>query len=511
MRRSNERAALLEARGGKVGRNGVAATVLATFKSVVGPAILYLPKGVANAGVLGSLLCLFLAFSTFVFGINQLLGVWNASQPPRGEHEEEQLLAGAAGGGEGVRSPVHAGATEGAGPPAAGTPGGADARPRPAPLRADDGDEEATPHILELYAAPESPSAAARGGAARASRLDLLVEKLARGGGYIRLAHESLGSCGVLAVVFCSTVLQCGCCLTYYIFVAENGAQLFLHFFGFAPSLGALVGGHCLLQVLLSLPRRIEAYKLTNLLGNACIIFTLFVIFGVAAQGLIEDGVSPSVAAFEADTLYLFVGMSMFVFEGASPLTIPLQEAAAPHVRQRFRSVYVGTMAGIMLLFLAFALVNYLHYGAEISVIVTLDLPSATWPGQVVRLLYCVAVLFTFPLMLFPVTKMLVLAAGFDDTKRLGRLQNDLLRALLVGLLALVAVAEAGALDHIVALLGCVASTPLALILPPLMHLRAVPQTPISAAVNKAVAAFGCAVTVVTTATTLATWGSASS
>ena len=189
----------------------------------------------------------------------------------------------------------------------------------------------------------------------------------------------------------------------------------------------------------------------------------------------------------------------------------PCRRPQAPHVARRFRSIYIGTMAAIMLLFTAFAISNYLYYGSDMDVIITMDLPDATWRGQVVRLLYCVAVIFTFPLMLFPVTKMCVLAAGFDDKARTGRIVNNLLRVALVLSLALIAIVEVNARDHIVSLLGCVASTPLALVLPPLMHLKAVQQSFWSAIVNKVVIVFGAVITVVTTTTTLVTWRSASS
>jgi len=144
-------------------------------------------------------------------------------------------------------------------------------------------------------------------------------------------------------------------------------------------------------------------------------------------------------------------------------------------------------------------------------VIVTLELPKSTWPGAIVRLVYCVAVLVSYPLMLFPVTKVAVLVFGGNDDEWSGRLRNDVLRVALVSVLALIAIVEVHALDHIVALLGCLASTPLALVLPPLMHIKLVKQSRRSMFVNWATVVLGVIITVVTTVFTIRTWGSASS
>ena len=121
--------------------------------------------------------------------------------------------------------------------------------------------------------------------------------------------------------------------------------------------------------------------------------------------------------------------------------------------------------------------------------------------------------------MLFPVTGMLVdaIGASVSAEKRGGpcsaaHLWNDALRVALVAGLAWLAASQVHALDHIVALAGCLASTPLSLVVPPLLHLKLVPNlSRWSALVDVFSVTVGMLVTVVTTVLTFATWGDAAS
>lgn len=117
-------------------------------------------------------------------------------------------------------------------------------------------------------------------------------------------------------------------------------------------------------------------------------------------------------------------------------------------------------------------------YGPEVKTVVTLSLGDSLFPAAAVRGAYVVAIIFTFPLVLFPASQeiegaFLLRSSGSSRSsfsKKQGRVNGDLLRLVLLACCWLLAFAGRSSLDHIVALLGSLCSAPLALVVPPLMH-----------------------------------------
>ena len=88
--------------------------------------------------------------------------------------------------------------------------------------------------------------------------------------------------------------------------------------------------------------------------------------------------------------------------------------------------------------------------------------------------------------------------------------RGDILRVGLVVILGIIAILGKNSLDHVVSLLGAVSCGPLALIVGPYMHLS-IATTKAGRIVDKAIIVAGCAVTVLTFASTLASWHNAES
>jgi hypothetical protein len=128
-----------------------------------------------------------------------------------------------------------------------------------------------------------------------------------------------------------------------------------------------------------------------------------------------------------------------------------------------------------------------------VKTVVTLSLGDSLFPAAAVRGAYVVAIIFTFPLMLFPASQEIEGAlccgggveaaaansnsSGRSNSRSRGgdgcdarRVSGDLLRLVLLACCWLLAFAGRSSLDHIVALLGSLCSAPLALVVPPLMH-----------------------------------------
>ena len=85
---------------------------------------------------------------------------------------------------------------------------------------------------------------------------------------------------------------------------------------------------------------------------------------------------------------------------------MPLQEAVKPDRRADFSKMYVRTCAGIIATYICFGALNWIAYGKSTQVVLTLNLPRGPWKASV-QLAYSLAVVFTFPLQLYPAVQIL--------------------------------------------------------------------------------------------------------
>mmetsp|Transcript_33816 Transcript_33816/g.69120 ORF Transcript_33816/g.69120 Transcript_33816/m.69120 type:complete len:652 (+) Transcript_33816:143-2098(+) len=275
--------------------------------------------------------------------------------------------------------------------------------------------------------------------------------------GYTELAGKAFGRPGAILSKFYIVLQQCGLCLTYFIFVASNLQSIIADFSGVNISLGSLCFWQLAVYVPLTLIRDIKSFAPTNLVANGLILYSLLVLgaFAVATVHLhrselllpAEDAPqatantdqeevatrSPANRWFNFSQCYLFAGTAAFLFEGTMALALPLQGAVKPSLRHGFPALFVGTLGVIISVYLAFGFINDLAYGEATDMILTRNLPPSPWqqptddggrslggwssvlPWKVsVQVAYIFAVMFTFPLQLFPAVQ--ILQAAFDDT-----------------------------------------------------------------------------------------------
>lgn len=419
------------------------------------------------------------------------------------------------------------------------------------------------------------------------------VERLS----YAELMGRAFGPAGVSIVHFVIFCQQCGICLTYFIFVATNLRELCSSILGIDHvSLTTL----CLWQLAVYIPlvmiRDIQNFAKTNLIANVLILYSLVVLSAIAAMevfaGLACDddngggddggGAGDMTATghrqlveiagreplskhllFNPSSFYLFIGTSTYIFEGNMALVVPLQGAMREDLKTQFPRLFVRTLGGIVVLYICFGLLNWMAYGDDTNAVLTTNLPEGHLKESV-QLAYVIAVIFTFPLQLFPSiqTARSVLpkllgkvssALGCDDwmpnmenntdavggvdrsallpsgergdaddgaatmrqqrhVPRAKRLRGIAGRVLIVVALCLIAIAERNSLTKILSLLGALLGIPLAYVFPSLIHLRMVPDSPVEVKrANFAVAALGVAFSVGCSVITLVTWNSDSS
>lgn len=209
------------------------------------------------------------------------------------------------------------------------------------------------------------------------------------------------------------------------------------------------------------------------------------------------------------DHWYLFIGTSVLLFEGSITLCIPLQEALqVPESEKRFPEVYYQTISSIVLFYSFFGFICWKAFGDDVSTVLTTSLPDGTL-ATTVQLAYSVAVIFTFPLQIFPALEIVVHLVEQrqllgHDRQELSAWERRIICSIVISILSIVAVVEMNNLGKVVALMGSLLGAPLAFVFPPLIHSKIVPNPPTRA--DLTVAGIGICAMIGATLITLATW-----
>mmetsp|Transcript_11609 Transcript_11609/g.27810 ORF Transcript_11609/g.27810 Transcript_11609/m.27810 type:complete len:569 (+) Transcript_11609:161-1867(+) len=212
---------------------------------------------------------------------------------------------------------------------------------------------------------------------------------------------------------------------------------------------------------------------------------------------------------------FLFIGTSVLLFEGSITLLVPLQEAVdREEDKKKFPSLYWKVILGIICFYSLFGVFSWLSFGDEVTTAMTTSLPKTTL-ATTVQLAYSVAVVFTFPLQNFPSLEITTrtIQTSLRHIPLLPRtcsmiLQNrNLISSVVVCLLALVASVTLDRLDKVVSLMGSLLGCPLAFVFPPLIHNRLDPDLSARRRIqNVMVAALGLLAMVFASLTTIIAW-----
>ncbi|RLN86833.1 hypothetical protein BBJ28_00008192 [Nothophytophthora sp. Chile5] len=327
---------------------------------------------------------------------------------------------------------------------------------------------------------------------------------------YGLLGERSFGKLGRVAVNVSLVLSQIGFCCSYLIFVEKNIGEVILAAFNIqrsgASSSITLIALQILLYTPLSWVRRIEYFALTNLFADLLILFGLVYILSYTVKTL-EDAPPGSATwkNFNSTSWAMFLGTAVYCFEGIG-LVLPIYDAMDEDIKHKFPRILSSTMWFLVVLFSVFAGLVYAAFGQDTQSVVTLNLPSAKDSGatMAVQLTYSLALVFTYPLMLYPVVKILE-GYLFPHHRQKGywRWQKNGFRFALVCLTAVIAYFGKEELDNFVALIGGFCSVPLAFIYPCLFHSTLVNE---GRAINNAVIALGLFTMVFATYQAVSTW-----
>jgi proton-coupled amino acid transporter len=383
---------------------------------------------------------------------------------------------------------------------------------------------------------------------------------------YPDLALRAFGTPGETLVKVGIALMQSGVCLTYLIFVPHNVRSSLHNLTGWhvptAVCLLFMVG----VQIPLAWIREIRHFRNTNALANALIVYGLVVCLGFALQAASSssdddendtdtaDDDTPtrtltttmknaSDARGEAvqredsgnalfhmwqhlevlspwgDHWILFIGTAVLLFEGSITLLLPLQQAIT-HTpdRVRFPTVYPQVILAIQVFYFFFAITCWMGFGDDVNTVLTTSLPAGLL-ATTVQLAYSVAVLLTFPLQNYPALEIAChalqeqlrahpyLLARLPHSLQGWIMKRDVIAAVLVCLLAVVALLTMDSLDKVASLTGALVGIPIAFMIPPMIHNQLMPDlTPLRRQQNYAVTLLGFAAMVLASVTTIYQW-----
>lgn len=230
----------------------------------------------------------------------------------------------------------------------------------------------------------------------------------------------------------------------------------------------------CLLLAMLWTPlaliRSLKHFSTLNLLADGCILLGLIVILA-AAMPRLHDVIPWEVPLMKMDSYPLCLGTAAFAFEGIG-LVLPMYEGTHPKMRKEFKGTMSWTLAGLCSFFILFASVAYVSFGPTTRTVILFNLQMGGLKRLTSQILFCMALICTYPLMLHPVSKLIEdrLLRGGKTSSMLGEVYSEALRISLVVLTMMVAISCASRLESLVAIVGGLACAPLALAFPPALH-----------------------------------------
>ena len=413
------------------------AAIFGIIKGTVGPAILYLPRGFQVAGWAVAIPSMMFATSMYIFNAHRLLACWKVEHEKQQQQQQQQNKQ--------QRQQHH--------------------------------------HVVLLT--------------------------------YPQLAQRAFGLSYSKFVDIGIASLQLGVCLTYLIFVPHNLVECAsiwnwnLQVWNKQFFLWTMI----FIEIPLCWIRDIRKLTLTNILATVLIAYGLTFVLVLAFQLGLEyydvgdDDYSQyshdqqrtfvynlSKLPVATDSWFLFVGISFFMMEGSITLLLPLQESLLRAEDQaRFPCTNQTVTTGIVVFYIAFAVICCAAFGDSIHTALTASLPDG-FLATTIQLAYSIAVILSFPLQAFPAMQVIknnILgparpqphdnhhqSSSHMGAERPPSCWDDFPRKALstfiilgLGIVAMYAIDHLG---NVVSILGSLFGIPLALIVPPLMHNRLV-------------------------------------
>ncbi|XP_076468194.1 uncharacterized protein LOC143299009 [Babylonia areolata] len=280
---------------------------------------------------------------------------------------------------------------------------------------------------------------------------------------YGDVGYHALGHTGRVLVDIAIVISQTGFCCAYIIFISENLSDYIK---------GVKVGQWLLILLpplfLLTLLRHLNSLAMSSLLAQVSNLMAFGVVFWFDFEHLFKITIHPKEMSIKG--FPFFLAIAIYCYEGAG-MILSLETSLSEEVRHKFKKFFITAMTVVTTLYITFGSCGYLSFGPETKSIITLNLPKGTGFdfGMLVKSCLCLGVFFTYPIMMFPVVKLLETYLLPDAGKSVWK--ANCLRFCLVVLTGFVVLAVPN-FANLMALVGSSCCTLLAFILPGIFHMN---------------------------------------
>eukprot|EP01063_Lacrimia_lanifica_P013956 TRINITY_DN2055_c0_g1_i1.p1 TRINITY_DN2055_c0_g1~~TRINITY_DN2055_c0_g1_i1.p1 ORF type:complete len:445 (+),score=165.41 TRINITY_DN2055_c0_g1_i1:73-1407(+) len=314
-----------------------------------------------------------------------------------------------------------------------------------------------------------------------------------------RLFGGYMGRLVDLSLVFA----QLGLVAMYFIFVSETVIDALHGLFPNAVSENVsmlyLLAAQLCVQMPLSWLKQIKSISFFAIVAD-------ILIFSAMLYIMVQNGIdwageaNPPTPTVAEPQFPLFFGTAVLIFEGIA-LMLPIH--GAMENTKNFMSLVWGSMMLCCVLFCIFAVLAYqARGGQDVETNLLLLMPETTI-SNVAKLMYSVAVLFSFPLQAFPAYRIFEQAAGVPVY---AVAKKCLLRSCVVLALAAIAYFSRHSLESFVNIIGGLTMCPLAFIFPALFHYKAAAATKFEKTRDLAIFVVGVVAAVGSTALAIKEW-----
>ncbi|KAJ7538524.1 hypothetical protein O6H91_11G052800 [Diphasiastrum complanatum] len=207
------------------------------------------------------------------------------------------------------------------------------------------------------------------------------------------LGNFTHGNIGRTVVDIVQLIAQIGSCISFFIFIGQNMSSIFT---GTIQSY-VIILSLLPFQVLLTWVRSLPKLAPFSTFATFCNILALALVIKDDVDNGLDFHKVKAYTNFRA--MFFCFGVGLYCFEGI-PMTFSLE--ASMRNPRRFGKVLVLAFSLIGLIYITFGYLGCLAYQEKTLDIITLNLPN-DWLTIVVKVGLCIALFFTFPVMMIPV------------------------------------------------------------------------------------------------------------
>ncbi|ORX83469.1 hypothetical protein BCR32DRAFT_291960 [Anaeromyces robustus] len=217
------------------------------------------------------------------------------------------------------------------------------------------------------------------------------------GGSYGDIGKQLFGKPFKVMIQTSIAITQSGFCCAYIIFILQSIQSIIA-----TASNNTLIIPDWIIiaiQVLIYIPlswiRKIQNFSFTSLIADIFILIGLLYIIFSDLLIISTEGPSNNFYFFNQEKFPLFMGTAIYAFEGIG-LIIPLQRSMKEP--EKFSKVLKKSMYIISLAMFTVGGLSYYIFGDKVNTIIFMNVFPDSAIGTIVRALYTLAIVFSFPL-----------------------------------------------------------------------------------------------------------------